>query len=328
MPTNATNIFAPSGVASSAYAVPINLILIAFAFGLGVGLVYWVCKWNSERKDFPKSLWGFASILIGIIVGGLFAWFSQHDFVLDIIAGLSSTILGLQIGEIVDRSSLSKKLEPLERALSSTTTYERINSILNNLGKIEQIQSRCAEASPFIDETLGNSFAALDSKLAPVARGEVSIDNVRELTANKEFLLKLPSKHVFAVSYQDEDFWGQPEGISFLKAHKTAKEQGCTIHRIFVLKKAIAPSQKTVIEHQIGLGVDCRIVIEENIPAEYHEDFVLYDNKYARFARQITAQYKVATLTSETDHVKRYIEKWGYLENRSQTCEEFYKPTT
>jgi hypothetical protein len=324
MPTNAPNIPAISGAAWSTFAISINLILIAFVVGIGIGLVFWARKWGHERKDFPKSLWGVSSILVGIIVMVLFALPSQHDFAIDLIAGLCSTIVCLQIGEILGRSSLSDKLKPLERALDSTTTYERINSILNNLENIKQIRSQCFEAASFIDETLSNCFATLDSKLAPVARGEVSIDNVRELTANKEFLLKLPSKHVFAVSYQDENFWGQPEGIAFLKAHETAIENGCKIHRIFVLKKMVAPSQETAIRHQIELGVDCRIAIEEDIPIEYHEDFVLYDNKYARFARQISAQFKVATLTGEADHVKRYAEKWGYLENRSQTAEEFY----
>jgi hypothetical protein len=331
MPTNAPNIPAISGAASSTFTVSINLILIAFAFGLGIGLVFWARKWTCERKDFPKSIWAIMSILFGIVVAVLFALPTQHDFTIDVIAGLCSTIVCLQIGEILGRSFLSEKLKPLERALDSEISYGRINSILSNLEQIKQKWFKCAEAAPFVEETLSNYFGSLHSNLDLVERGEVRIDSVREPKANREFLLKLPSKDVFAVSYQDEDFWGQPEGKTFLEAHLTAKKQGCTIHRIFVLKKSVALSQKAAIENQINLGVDCRIVIEEDIPREYHEDFVLYDNKYARYAEQINAQSKVAWLTGDANRVKRYFEKWGYLESRSQTAEEFYganKPKT
>lgn len=325
MSTNTANIPAPPNPAPSVFTVSINLVLIALALGIGVGLVFWARKWSRDRKDFPKALWGGAFILFGVLIGILFAWLSKNDFVEDVIAGLCSTILGLQIGEIYGRASLSGKLEPLERALDSTTTYERIKAILNNLEQIKQVRSRCSEAIIFIDEALDNCFAALYNKLTHVARGEVSIDNAsRELTTNKDFLLKLPSKHVFAVSYQDEDFWNAPEGADFLKAHETIMAQGCKIHRIFVLKRSVAPTQQTAIRKQMQLNVNCYIVIEEDIPADYHEDFVLYDNKYARYARQITSHSKVATLTSDLDHVKHYMEKWGYLESRSKPAETFY----
>jgi hypothetical protein len=338
MPTNAaTNAATAPGSqvsASPAFFTFPTMVLIAIALGLGFGMVYWARKWSSDRRGghalaFPKAQLAIISIFLGFFVGVVCAVFSQHDIVVDVIAGLTTSVLAVQIGEILGHSSLSGKLESLERALDSKITYERIHSILNNLESIDQIRIRCSEAVPFIHESLNSCFTKLNSSLALIASGEIRIDDTsRELTTNKDFLLKLPSKQVCAVSYQDEKFWDDPEGIDFLQAHKTIIAHGREIHRIFVLKKDDAAGQEATIRKQMALGVSCYIVIEESIGAEYHEDFVLYDNKYVRFARlvseTISSQYKVATLSSESDRVTRYLNNWKYLILKSKKAEEFY----
>jgi hypothetical protein len=224
---------------------------------------------------------------------------------------------------------MSQKIGSLERALDSKTTFERIDSILNNMGSINEIKTHYPEATTFIHDALNVSFSRLNISLALIAGGEIRIDDTsRELTTNKEFLLTLPSRHIFAVSYQDEQFWNAPEGADFLEAHRKAIALGRTIHRIFLLEKEAAIGQQATISKQMELGVACHIVVKENVGAAYHEDFVLYDNRFVRFARleneSVTAEHKVATLTSEPARVTHYVTKWEYLKSKSTPATDYY----
>ncbi len=251
----------------------------------------------------PKTQLTAISIIIGLVGGLICAIVSHNEIVVDVIAGLSVAIFTVQVGEILSHSSLSGKRESLERAMDSRMTFERINSILNNLESIEKLRTGHPEADPFVQECLHNCFTTLNGNLGLIACGEVRIDSTcRELTTNKEFLLTLPSHLVRAVSYQDEEFWTTNEGTDFLRAHEEAIANGREIHRIFVLKQDNASRQRATISKQMDTGIKCYIVIEENLSAEYHEDFVVYDDKYARVGKliseEVTCERKVATLTS------------------------------
>jgi hypothetical protein len=325
----------PVAMPQAAFGTP-DWTLIAVAFGAAIGVVislFWLIRQKSGRLAIPKPALALISIFIGFIVGVLCAYFSKHDLVVDIIAGLTTTIFTIQIGEMHANSSMSGKILSLERALDSSATYDRMNSILNSLETIKQLKSQSSEAAPFFEEALSNCFTKLNRSLTRVAIGEISIDDTsRELTTNKDFLLKLPRKEVCAVSYQDEMFWDAPEGADFLKAHREVILHGRAIHRIFMLNKDGASSQRETIRKQMEVGVKCYIVLEESILPHYHEDFVLYDNKYVRFARlssesQVAPLYKIATLTMESSRVTEYVEKWNYLRSKSQIADEFYGAT-
>jgi hypothetical protein len=164
-------------------------------------------------------------------------------------------------------------------------------------------------------------------------RGTIRIDDeARELTANKDFLYQLPHNHVWAVSYQDQTFWDDPEGKDFLKAHVEKMTQGVMIHRIFILSTDELASQKTVIEEQQTKGVECYILEENtlrqggNVPPE---DFVIYDDRYVRFAELTgvgpTTTLKHATLTCDPERVRQYQTKLNYFRTRSMNAKDVYE---
>lgn len=335
MDTNTAKIISSSAEIAANTFTFWKCVLVFAALGVAFAMAYFALCWGKEKRRIDalapsKTQLAITSIFLGLIMGVLCAVLSVHDLVIDIIAGTSTAILSVQIGEIMSHSLLSKKMASLERALDSKTTFDRVHSILDKMEAVQRVKQTCAEATPFIDEAVKTCFGILSTNLQRIAHGEIRIEDVsRELTTNKEFLEALPTKTICAVSYQDEDFWAKPEGIDFLESHKESISRGRVIERIFILSKSEMVDQESTIRTQRQINVLCRVVLEESLSEREREDFVLYDNKYVRFATIVpegaTASDKYATLTSDSEKVRAYIDKWNYLKSKSTPADEFYR---
>ncbi len=281
-------------------------------------------------SDSPTKLTIF-SVALGSAVSVVLTLFSHghEDFVTDATAGLAVAILTFQISELWHHRKLSPQLASLERVLKDPEFFDTVTETIDLWEQTRDIKRKNPRCADFYVEKEAELFGKMVSELKSLSRGDIKIENeARELAANRDFLLKLPERKVCAISYQDDSFWVEEPGKKFLAAHKVAIHAKVEITRIFILDAAALVTQKSVIQNQIDLGINCQVVNEASIPAVYREDFVIYDDKYVRFAKLVAqtqqTTLKTATLTSDRDTVGHYRQMYDYLSLRAVNAKVFY----
>ena len=273
------------------------------------------------------------SVALGVIVTLLMIIWSNGDKIVDIVGGMTVTILTLQISELWRHRQLAPRLSSLERAATNDVLYKILVNQIDAVEQINLLKGQYPRSSSFVEERLNEAFGRLGDVLQTLCQGRINIDKEwRELTSNTDFLLQLPERSVRAVSYQDEEFWDEPEGVKFLNAHKKVLDERVQVARIFILPESHLDGQRELIMRQVGLGISCYIIMEEKLDQQFREDFVLYDDCYVRFAQLVahtaTNTLKHATLTRESDKLREYVDKYEYLEARSVDANAFYERRT
>ena len=292
---------------------------------------------SNERESLHEDSAKYVRIasISGLGLTALFIYLSgagHQELVIDLVGGVVVAVFVLQIGELWRHRNLSPKLASLERAVGHSRLFKLIESIIDKYEAIEDQKLRNPNCSRFFEEFSSEAFQNLEDELQSLSTGQINVrSESRELTTNQEFLLSLPRRLVKAVSFQDEEFWEQPQGKTFLDAHRLAVSNKISIERIFILKKSVVESQRVVITKQMEMGIDCRIVIQESLKEEDLEDFVVYDDEYVRYAKLVqdtgSNTLKRATLSAQSDTVRRYVQKFEALEVRSVRALECFGTT-
>lgn len=309
----------------------------AILVGIAVGLVLFSLlrtrrSRGRDEKELTAAQLGVIAIAVGASFGFGGAMLSTHDPILDLIVAAVASVLVIQLAETLRTHHLSKRMQSLERALDSETTYSRLDDQLNHLTDLSSLLRKHPEARSSFDEFLDDAYHRLTDSLESLAAGTINVeDPARELTFNKDCLQHLGQKEVWAISYQDGTFWDDPEGKDFLSLHDEKIKAGVLIHRIFLLTNKELIEQKAIIESQIARKIQCRILLRDSTSGKdiHPEDFVIYDETFVRAAKLVaegpTTTLKRAVLSCDARRVRHYLQKRNDFKTRSEPAEDVLK---
>lgn len=341
LPPNAAAVMHSSvSVTQSGMQLPQSIsqwVCAAVLIGIVCGLLFFLLhrsrkSHSNDAKELTSAQLGVIAVAVGASFGFGGAMLSKHDPILDLIVAAVVSVLVIQIAETLRSHHLSKRMQSLERALDSATTYARLDHQLNHLAAVSSLLQKHPGARPLFDEFLADAYNELNDSLELFSAGTINVnDPARELTFNKDCLLHLAHKEVWAISYQDGPFWDEPEGKDFLALHDEKITAGVTIHRVFLLKNDEIANQKAIIEAQIEKRIHCRILLLDS-PSNHGvkpEDFVVYDEVFVRAANLVaegpTTTLKEAVLSCDTRKVRLYLQKRNDFKTRSEPAEDVFK---
>lgn len=326
---------APAAVTPTASGTPLpqtvgQWICAAALAGIVGGLLFFSLhrarkRHNRDAKDLTSAQLGIIAVAVGgaLAFGG--AMLSKHDPILDLIVAAVTSVLVIQIAETLRSHHLTKRMQSLERALDSETTYSRMDDQLNDLEELSGLLQKHPRARPLFDEFLADAYNGLHDSLESFSTGTISVDDTaRELTFNKDCLQHLAQREVWAVSYQDGTFWDEPEGKDFLSLHDEKIRKGVVIHRIFLLTNKELAEQREIIRAQVARKIECRILLLESASGKdvQPEDFVIYDEAFVRAANLVaegpTTTLKRAVLSCDARKVRDYLQKRNDFKTRSE----------
>lgn len=314
---------------------------------------------ESRPNKKPPAVWppvvaGIISLAIAVTVGFLGEKYLDLEKHAIIILSIVAALLTFQIAELHHRYSLSKELSTIgdeQRSLTDTqkNLLREIDSIkkdnevarafepLRAIGWRDQVDALAAIA-PSVDHRWAHSleegallkwkrtdiFNAMLDSLKSLADGDLLIESPeKELITNGEFLATLSRRTFRAVSYQDEEFWATDAGKAFLAIHSAAIARHVDLERIFIVERSREDELKPVFAIQKRIGISVRVVFKDQLSrhAESVQDFVVYDDRYVRFAklkdRPTNAIDKVATLSKNPATVERFSNHYRVLHSHS-----------
>lgn len=299
-------------------------------FGLIIGLLFGFTPTIKKKLSYLNDpfLLTIFSALCGTILG-LSSSFIITDSGQQLLFGLTSSIFVLLISDLWRVSQKTPKLSTLERSLSNNNLFNFIEKIINAHQKFVRINKE-GRFELFFNEKLESLYTSVAKDFVELSEGKIIIHNPdRELTLITE-AMDLAERNICAVSYQDEEFWNNPHGEDYLKKHKELidnQENKIKITRIFIPRLAEIWTEKQVkiIEQQSDIGIETFILPIHLTEPKDCEDFVLYDDKFVRYAKIIgnSATLKRATLSCNPEEVAEYINKYKNLKCRSIPGKEF-----
>ncbi len=302
---------------SSLFLTIISLIVGLIARALAI-------KYGGAEAQQLSFLIGMAGVIITLQVGNLY----RHREITDQLTALKGELFS-HSQKLEQHYILKENIAFLEPAITDQYFLDTLCRLANSYKRVQQLKQQHERCKEFFEWKENSIFEFMLPELEQLAQQRVIINNEsKELTTNKDFLIKLPLREVRAVSYQDDGFWDEPEGKDFLEAHIVMIEKRVIINRIFILTKNEITSQRAVIEEQIRMQINVRIIEAEKLKDGEREDFVIYDDTYVRFARLYedtgTNTLKHATLIMNPDKVKEFIERYKSLYARSTDATDFY----
>lgn len=82
-----------------------------------------------------------------------------------------------------------------------------------------------------------------------------------------------------AVSYAKPTvYWERAWAEKYILANRKIIENGVNICRIFLTNRPISETLKKIIERQKKIGIDVRVAFIDEVPKEFHEDYLIQDD--------------------------------------------------
>ena len=271
-----------------------------------------------RRRRFnvtPASI-VLAAPLVGVIVAlisGL--WLSSTDSRIVLLSALTAAVFTAQIAAFARQLQQAALQSTIDNATRFPAFGKALEASSDLYGRINGLKLP-EEASDYLVRRFE------ESNFSDLRLSQLQIPPSVELQGNRK-LLALARRTVRAVAYQDEDFWGDPEGKSFLKATADSIRRKVDTTRIWALSKDRLTNQLDHINEQKALGVECRVLILDGRSAEFIgslEDFVIYDEYAVRRgtlppvpSQGTGARPKRANLSLELGVVAAYLERYEEL---------------
>lgn len=305
------------------YFVPRLFIVIPVLVALILAIVGWTAHLSDSQRI--QAIWALIGVLLGLILTVLYRHFEVYRSLGDAKRSLDASISANN--SVVQ---LNNRMAKIEFGLRSDEQFSKLCAMNDTMGAIASTRLRLATFSDLIRWKEERIFSHWQTALAELSEGLIEIDDAhKELNTNEVFLRTIPQARVRAVSFEDEEFWGSPEGMSFLNAHKElSASRGVKITRIFIVDGDIKKYEAT-FDHQRECGIDVRYLPRTSITDDsIVEDFVIYDDEAVRVgyrAADSTASRsklinKFARITVRRDEVDRYVEAFEFLFKRSFTA--------
>ena len=96
------------------------------------------------------------------------------------------------------------------------------------------------------------------------------------------------------------------------------------IIRIFIINQAEKDLYKDFVLEQLSFGIEVRIAIQEDLPQESLEAFILYDDYAVRTEELISGINKNSVLSLDKNEVRAYQRKFEELYLRSIPLDHIY----
>jgi hypothetical protein len=200
-----------------------------------------------------------------------------------------------------------------------------INTLLRCSENLHDLSSQHPACQRLLADRLTTLCREMGLALRDLSAGEITVNPDGEIMFAID-CLALASKSLKAVSYEEDEFWTQPQGERYFQEQKALlAKDGFEIRRLFVVKSDASPDLKEayrkVIEEQLTARISVGVI---QLPATERlasklEDFVVYDESYVRYAHADAMNddrglAKTATLSLDRQLAERYLELFRSLE--------------
>jgi hypothetical protein len=233
-----------------------------------------------------------------------------------IIAGVVTTIAFMQLDELMQQN----KIEKITGVLYKLKDDHELRH------HIEKLVDLSLSIKAFGDSEYTTRYKTFlhmfQDQLSFIAEGRIRIEPHEEMLLAIEDLSRC-NKKLHVSSWRDTvEYWRLPEGKAYVEAtEQLIKEKGIEVIRIFILKQCELEEYKDILSEQKSKGIRVRVAIEENLPSECIEAYIIYDTQAVRTETLIRGYQKNAILSIDKNDIYRYVRKFAELQLRSDDLE-------
>ncbi len=285
-------------------------------------------------------------IAIAIVLAAL-GLFVSEDRKIQLVASLVGILTGIgvrlvltyndlnsqyaQIGQTVNELSnelnayslVNQRAASVADVLSDDEGYQSLiefNDIYNRLADVEK---KFPYIKEMVDWKKGRVRESIRATLNELRETSIVIDDpVRELTSNADLLLAVPEERVFAVSYEDVEFWLSDEGEEFLEVNRQVIQRGIEIIRVFVGREEVLFELGSIMARNVEIGASVFALDIKNASGLSPQDFVIYDSKLVRYGynpnNTLESKFKHASIIIDPGKVKDALGKAEALRRRAR----------
>lgn len=293
--------------------LPYLMVVLPISLAAGLAAIGWVFPLDDSLRI--QAIWTLCALLSGMCLTMLLRHYELHKTITDLTRSIEGA---RQTTE--DTLKLNSRMMRLERALHADDQFDRLAEFNDALGGIIETRLTNPDLSELIGWRTERIFEQAVNSHRELSQGVLIIDDEhKELNTNELLLRTLARKEIKAVSFEDEEFWGAPEGQEFLNAHEELiKTRGIRVRRLFVLDRPVDEYKQTLL-NQIACGVEVKTITRDKAVRVKLEDFVIYDDKIMRTgyvapdAGSRAGLHKYACVTWQAKRLGPYIEAFESL---------------
>ncbi len=163
--------------------------------------------------------------------------------------------------------------------------------------QIELAAASMPNRGPFLAELMQRRLREVAADMKSMAQGVLRCRPDEEPRLTK-LAVRDCKQHLRAVSYQDESWWGGPDGDRYLELHQSPLEEGVQMTRIFLSDHPISHFQQTLKRHK-KLKIETYVLPVEEVPEMLRQDFVIYDEALLR--RALSEDFDIGKRAEFTD---------------------------
>ncbi len=260
------------------------------------------------RRLNLSVLGGVAGLALGIYLN----FVSDFTTISAITSGLVTTVAFMQLDELIQTSQMEKITGILYKLRNDHSLRNHIEKVVDLSLKIKSF------SDPEFTIRYKNLLHAFQDELAYISEGRMQIESHEEMLFAIEALSRC-DEQLYVSSWRDAvEYWHLPEGKAYVDAtEKLIKGKNIEAIRIFILKRDELDEYKDILFEQEAKGIQVRIAIEDDLPSECIEAYILYDMQAVRTETLVRGYQKNAILSIDNDDIYRYKRKFEELRLRS-----------
>ena len=263
--------------------------------------------------------------IAGFLAGGLISYYiigfsNTNEKAMSLSITLLITILlnlwNLRWEQSLFKKELMEELNKLRDSIDFSVTLESLGflSLFRNITtKMSLIDINAKH--DFLKDCAKRELTNFNDAVNDIESEKYNFSPDDEIVITKE-LVESPRKSIKAVSYQDIDWWKSPHGKLYLSLQSNAKKQypSLEITRIFIVNNKEKNALKHIFNEHEKLSLKYYIVDVSKVPPARLSDFVIYDDKIVRLAKQVDGTIgKSATLSTQSSVLNDAIKHFQML---------------
>ncbi|MGB9135482.1 MAG: hypothetical protein WCC63_07890, partial [Candidatus Bathyarchaeia archaeon] len=255
-------------------------------------------------RDFDRINWTIIAAVLGIASGIVLEVRSDVETTTAITAGVAVSIAVMQLGELAQRDRTAEILGTFYRVRRDRDLHRYVDEFVEYYTDVEALRDK-----EFMQETRRTVQAALDD-LSLLAEGRLRIEMHEEMSLAIDALQRCNEK-LHACSWHDlVAYWNTPEGKCYVDETEKLVRKGVQACRVFILRRDELEEYKEILTSQAHRGIEVRVAVEEDIPTECLEAYVVYDDSAVRIETLVRGHQKTAVLSVDKNDVERYQRKF------------------
>jgi hypothetical protein len=278
---------------------------------------------KTQRKKIVYSVTGvLASIVIGII-----AWVISSDPMSSLVVSLLGVLLVLHLES---RYQSEMHAQHIFRILQLRISLSKETDFTSKMIKLSSSYLTLKESSHEIFIKKAEQHLSETIELfQDLSKGHMSID-ANEVVLVAIHLIDNLKRSIFATSMVKlEDFWFRGFGEKYIEKHKQAIKRGVNITRIFIVEDFSVFEDmrlRKLINDQINMSIDVRILWNSQTPPEYLLDFGIWDDEIVFYIKfDLNFQMSGADVYTDIRNIQKAHKIRDFMLNEAQQASSVLK---